>query len=404
KMFFTVLYENYLAVEDLPLFLVGGVPVKVSGIVKDSSNETAVLQGAIVQVSLNSTVLGSVQSDASGNFSFTQASGANPALADVVTVKVTKAGYNDYVAQIPVKAGGGLSLIDCVKIEPKDPAVVAKGAQGTFNVVSTNCPKKITINFSSALEMPLKSVVLNATDAKSVSFKASGPEVFQGIYPISVSGSFEGSPSQRHIGIFEAIINDPASCYSMDKYIFDLAEAAVAATITNKCFFENRNAEYPFIGINNAGVELTKTAAKDNLPESVSFSWKINSFAKQGGGSDFDVKAVEKSFTAKPRESIVFELDSFSALDYVNGNSSKGITGLKQSSAYKNGLLLDVWFVASSSNAEVEVWIEGGKVMGRYLGQSETTGVYPISIANKFLSQTEYAVVSIDDLVKGGSG
>ncbi|MCX6801957.1 MAG: carboxypeptidase-like regulatory domain-containing protein, partial [Candidatus Diapherotrites archaeon] len=193
KMFFTVLYENYLAVEDLPLFLVGGVPVKVSGIVKDSSNETAVLQDAIVQVSLNSTVLGSVQSDASGNFSFTQASGANPALADVVTVKVTKAGYNDYVAQIPVKAGGSLSLIDCVKIEPKDPAVVAKGAQGTFNVVSTNCPKKVTVSFSSALEMPLKSVVLNETDAKSVSFKASGSEVFQGIYPVSVSGSFEGS-------------------------------------------------------------------------------------------------------------------------------------------------------------------------------------------------------------------
>ncbi|MFH1234469.1 MAG: PKD domain-containing protein [Candidatus Diapherotrites archaeon] len=408
SMFFKVLADKIMAVENLPIFLLNGAPVKVSGIVRDSGDGTSVIQGAIVQVLLNSTVLGSVQSDASGNFSFTQASGANPVLSDIVKVRVNKAGYNEYVAQIPVKAGGGLSLIDCVKIEPKVPAIVAKGAQGTFNVISTNCPKKATLTFSSALEMPLKSIVLNETEARSVSFKASGSEVFQGIYPISVSGSLEGSASQRHIGIFEAIVNDPASCFAMDKptdnYIFDLLGGPVAATIKNKCFFENRSAEYPFIGINNAGVELSKTAAKDLLPESVSFSWKINAFAKQDGGSDFNVKAVEKTFTAKPRESIVFELDSFNAADYVNGNSAKGITGLKQSPAYKGGLLFDVWFAPSTSNGDIEAWIEGDKIMGRYNGQSETTGFYPISIANKFLAQTEYSMVSIDDLVKGGSG
>ncbi len=61
-----------------------------------------------------------------------------------------------------------------------------------------------------------------------------------------------------------------------------------------------------------------------------------------------------------------------------------------------------MWFEPSSNNDDIEVWIEGNRVMARFKGKLEPTGVYPIEIIKKFLAQTEYAFISIEDLVVGG--
>ncbi|MEM0359907.1 MAG: PKD domain-containing protein [Candidatus Diapherotrites archaeon] len=402
ELFFKVVSDKNLLVENLPNFLVQGVPIAISGKVLDAKNALPVVD-AIVQILLNNNLLVELKSDSNGNFSFNQSSGMPPVAGDKVTVIVRKAGYYEFLKDIPVTAGGSPSMTECVKIEPKAVSVV-KGSNGSFDVITTNCPKKLTVVFATQLSMPLQQITLDGNAAKTVSFSASGANIFQGIYPIVVKGSFEGSSYERHLGIVDVTVTDPNACISMDKFEFDLLAGTATATIKNNCFVENRTTEFPIIISNNAGVELKKTDPKDNIPASFSFTWSIESYAKQEEGNDFSVASISKTVTVSPANSLIFELDTFNAADYINGNASKGISGLKQSPNYKGKLLLEAWFVPKSSSPEVEVWIEGGKIIGKYHGPLETTGIYPISISNKMLTQTEYSKIAVEDLSKGGGG
>lgn len=401
SMYFSILSDKEMIIGGLPNFWEEDVPITLSGTVLDAETEESIA-GAIVQILLNDSLLAEIETNEGGAFSFTQESGAMPAKDDVIRVVVNAPSYNEFVKEIPVIITPPPSIIACVRLEPLEPIVVEKGASGTFDVISENCPTQVHVSISSMVELTTATFTLDKTDSKSVSFIASGPSVFQGIYPISIKGTLEGSPTQRHIGTVEVIINDPSSCYSMENYVFDLLEGSVSASITNNCFFENRDPQNPFIEIDNAGVELEETAEKDIIPEQISFTWGINSVVRQDGGSDFSVTAIEKSVIVNPRESLVFELDSFNVSDYINGNDEKGITGVKESSAYAGSVLLEVRFEPYSSTEEVEVWVEGNKIKARYAGKLETTGIYPFNIINKYLVQTEYAFITIEDLVSGG--
>jgi len=406
EMLFKVLYGGTgcdLIVTGLPHNLSEGVPIVLSGTVKDSATG-AVVQGAIVEIKLEGQLLHTATTDAQGNFSFSQSSGANPALGQKVYVIVNKAGCNQLTIEIPVVTQGQPPLIDCVKIDPAGPATVNKGGSGSFNLVSQNCPAAVDVTLLSLLKLPVGTLTLAQTESRSVSFQATGTEVFQGIYPIEVKGLLAGSASQRRIGVFEVIVNDtdPNACFEMDNYVFDMQAGTATASIRNKCFFNNRDPTNPDVGINTAAAELEMTNDKDKIPASISFEWEINSFAKQVGGADFDVQAISGNFTANPQQGLVFDIASFDPADYINGNDSEGITGLKESGDYADGLLLGVKFVPSSNTDEIEVWIEGDKVKGRYAGKEETTGAYPFSLTNKSISQSEYAFITIEDLVNGG--
>ena len=402
EMFFKVVSVNDLKAEGMPTALMKGISVSLSGTVKDAATDVAV-GNAVVSIFLNSSPLSTLNVAPDGSFSYAQAGGSMPSAGDTVLVKINAPGYNELVVSIPVVSGGQPSLLSCVKIEPSDPVDVQKGKSGSFKVLSTNCPAAVQVNISSSLSVSPKTFTLQSTDSKEVQFTAAGPDVFQGIYPIEVRGLLGGSSSQRHIGIFEVRVTDPNSCYSMDKFELDLASGTALATITNKCFFPNRDALNPFIGIDNSNVQLLKKAVKDNIPASVPFTWHIRTYARNSDGSLFSVKSIEKNTTIHPSyNNLVFEIEPFNASYYINGSDAEGITGIKESASYKKGKLLDVWFEPSSDNNDVEVWIEGNKVMARFKGKLESTGVYPIEIIKKFLTQTEYAFISIEDLVVGG--
>jgi|GEM_PF-845149 len=402
EMFFKVLSVNDLKVEGLPTALMEGIPINILGTVKDAVSD-ANIGGAVISILLNSSPLTTVNSASDGSFSYLQAGGSMPSVGDTVFVKINAPGYNELVVSIPVVSGGQPSLLDCVTINPVGPADVQKGNSGSFNVVSSNCPAAVEIAISSSLNVSPQNFTLQSTDSKEVQYTASGPGVFQGIYPVEVRGLVKGSASQRYIGTFEVRITDPNSCYSMDKFELDLASGTALATITNNCFFPNRDALNPFIGIDNSNVQLLKKAEKDNIPQSVSFTWHIRTYAENSDGSIFSVNSIERTSTVNPSYSkIVFVIAPFNADDFINGSDAEGITGIKESASYTGKTLLDVWFEPSSNNDGIEVWIEGNKVMARYRGKVETTGVYPLEIIKKFLAQTEYAFISIEDLVVGG--
>ncbi len=392
--YFSVLSDKSLVVNGLPNFLRAGIPVMVSGTVFEEGAETKIT-GAIVNVKLNNQLIGEVQTDNNGKFFVQQTGEPLPVSGATVYVFVSAPGYNDFSIEIEVKNEGTLSLLDCVEI-PSEPLNVTKGASVSFDITSINCPAPATINVLSVLQAQTPSFGLSENESKAVSVKASGDGVFQGIYPVEIKGTLEGAASQRLIGVVDVIVADPNSCFSLntDTFTLDLLNQSQALEFTNKCFASNKDPKEPVISSDNAGASFELTAQKDIVPESVSLDWEINAFVEQLPGSNFDLKLFSGSATANPSESIVFELGVFSGSDAV--------TQIKAHSSFSNGIISNVRFVPSSSNANVEVWIEGGKVMGIYHGPLEPSGKYDVNVTNTGLAQTGYGFATIEDFVQGG--
>jgi len=194
----------------------------------------------------------------------------------------------------------------------------------------------------------------------------------------------------------DVIVTDPNSCFSLNSDLFtlDLLEQSQALEFTNICFAPNKDPFEPVVSSDNAGTKFELTSEKDLIPESVSLDWKINAFVEQLPGSNFDLKLFSGSATVNPRQSIAFELGVFSGLDAINQ--------IKEHSSFSDGIISNVEFVPSSNNSNIEVWIEGAKIIGVYHGPSETTGKYGVRVSNSSLAQTGYGFATIEDFVQGG--
>jgi len=248
--------------------------------------------------------------------------------------------------------------------------------------------------------------VLDQSETKDMGFTASGSRVFQGIYPIYIKGRFvnSASPEYRNIGIVEAIVNDPGSCFEMDNYIYDMKSGSASGTIRNKCLYVNRDPKMPLIGIDSDAVELST----EPVPTGITFTWRIRSEATEilcnGEQHNIAITSYETTQSVDFTNGYKFVLGEFNARDYIEGNAEKGIIGLKEASTYEGGYLYNVKFIPESSDDSVIVWIEGNLIKGKYVGEEETTGEYDFTLTNKYLQSTQYAFVTIQDYVAGGGG
>jgi len=405
ELHFLIDADKQLKIEGLPNSLLAGIPVTLTGSIKEITSSNPV-NSASITVLNGSTTLGTVSTQINGSFSFQQSSGPNPAKSDSITIRVTAPGYAPKEVSLQVIEGGQPSLLDCVSIDPVGPTDKMSGESGSFNVKSNNCPAFVNVSIASPLNITQSTFVLDKTDSKAVNYTVTGQNIFQGIYSIEVRGTLEGSSTQRHIGVHEVRVGNTDSCFELDKFEFDLSSGSATATIKNKssCFFSNRDALNPFIGLDNASAELRKTADKDKLPANFSFTWSITSHARKKNGSEFSIKSVERTESINPTASnIIFDLEAFNAMYYLEGSNAEGISGLKESPSYTDGeLLTDIWFSIEENSDNIEVFIEGDRVKAKFHGQLDSTGVYPVQIVNKSLPSTAYAFISIEDLVSGG--
>ena len=402
---FKVLSGSTMVVEGLPESLSPDIPIVLDGYVKDAGTANGI-EAATVSIYKNDVLLGIIVTDPSGHFHFEQAAGSEgPQLGDAVKVEITHPDYDDLIVMIPVRMNP-VSELACVTIAPEEPIVLNKNETSTFSISTNNCPDKLAVKLESLLTLDQMEAVLDQSETKDIGFTASGSKVFQGIYPIYIKGRFvnSASPEYRNIGIVEAIVNDPGSCFEMENYIYDMKSGSASGTIRNKCLYVNRDPEMPLIGIDSDAVRLSTEPA----PTGITFTWRIRSEATEvlanGEQHSIAVTSYETTQSVDFTNGYKFVLEEFNARDYIEGNAEKGITGLKEASTYEGGYLYNVKFVPESSDDSVLVWIEGNLIKGKYVGEEETAGEYDFTLTNKYLQSTQYAFVTIQDYVASGGG
>ncbi len=406
---FRVLTGKEMLVEGLPDSLSPGIPITLEGYVKDADTLEGI-ENAVVTIYRNESILATLITESSatnkGYFYFAQdPSEEGPKAGDAIKLHITHPEYNDLIITIPVRAEP-ISEFACVTIEPSEPMSVTKGQSASFTITTNNCPDKLHVKLDSLLSLEKAEEVLEETDSKQIGFTASGDRVYQGIYPIYIKGKFVGSSSSqfRNIGVFDVLVTDPSSCFEMNTYVYNLKSGEASGTIKNKCIVPYADPQMPRLSIDKSAVELST----EPEPDGITFTWRIRSYAKEalssGNVNEIALTSYEETREVTFNGSYTFVLGTFNAIDYIEGNDEKGITGLKEAPNYSGGYLYDVKFVPESSNERVVVWIEGNLIKGKYIGTKETEGIYDFTIKNKYLQSTEYAFVTIQDYVASGGG
>jgi len=391
---FRILSGKGMVFEGLPKSLPPDMPLDITAYLKDANTGKGI-PNASIDIYLNDTKLATVTTESNGHFSYKQPSGAAlPKAGDFVKLKASHPDYDAASAEIPVKRTVVVG-ISCVTVSPRDIIKLNKGASGTITIKTSNCPEKVAIKLDSMLALSQKELVMEKDESKSISFTASGELVFQGVYPIYVSGRFVSVAEYKHIAIVDVIVNDPDSCFVMDNYIYDIKSGKATGIITNKCLYANNDPDMPLIKIASSAVEL-KYAEK---PTSIVFKWRIKAEAAENGSKSISIVALEGTTSLDLTKGYVGDLAEFNAIDYINGNAAKGIKGLKQAPGYAGGKLCNVKFIPESDDKRVLVWIEGTKVLARFIGEREEKGQYNFTLINKALKNTQYAFMGIDDYV-----
>ncbi|MCX8190309.1 MAG: PKD domain-containing protein [Candidatus Diapherotrites archaeon] len=394
KVLFRIISTKEMRFEGLPQSLPPNIIINITGYLKDSGTGGGVAN-ATVEVSLNDVVLGTITTEANGRFTYVQPSGtALPKPNDVVKLKGTHTDYAPAFASIPVRQGGAVG-ISCITIKPSEPIKLNKGDSSKVIVITKKCPEGVAVKLESSLSLSQKEFTMGTDETKEVPFTASGTTVSQGIYPIYASARFISASTYKNIGIVDVIVNDPNSCFVMENYIYDMKSGRATGIIKNKCLYPNNDPDMPLITIANNAVEL-KYADK---PVSITFKWRIKSEALENGAKSINITSYEATSTINLTTTYIADLAEFNAEDYIKGNASKGVKGLKQAPGYSGGKLCNVKFVPESDDSRVLVWIEGTKVMGRFIGEREERGEYSFTLINKGVKNTMYTFIGIDDYI-----
>ncbi|MEM4598596.1 MAG: PKD domain-containing protein [Candidatus Diapherotrites archaeon] len=391
---FRIISTKEMRFEGLPQSLPPNVLINITGYLKDTRTGAGIAN-ATVEISLNDAVLGTVTTEANGRFTYVQPAGtALPKPNDVVKLKGTHPDYAMALATIPVRQGGYVG-ISCITIKPSEPIKLNKGESSKVTVITKNCPEGVAVKLDSPLSLSQKEFTMGTDETKEIPFTATGQTVSQGVYPIYASARFISALTYKNIGVVDVIVNDPNSCFVMDNYIYDMKSGRATGIIRNKCLYANNDPDMPLITIANNSVEL-KYADK---PVSITFKWRIKSEASENGSKNISITSYEATSTINLTTTYVADLAEFNAEDYIKGNASKGVKGLKQAPGYSGGKLCNVKFVPESDDNRVIVWIEGSKIMGRFIGEREDRGEYNFTLINKGVKNTMYTFISIDDYV-----
>jgi PKD repeat protein len=397
SVLFRILSGRGMVLEGLPDSLPPEMPIVLDGYVKDV-NTGAGIANASVDIFLNEDKLATITTESDGHFRFEQPSNTTlPKVGDAVRVNVSHPNYDDVSVLLPIRRQVVVG-ISCVTVKPSEPMRLQKGSSGNFTIETKDCPEKVAIKIESMLSVNQKELVMEKTETKTIGFEASGPLVYQGIYPIYVGARFLGASEYRNAGIVEAIVNDPNSCFVMEDYIYDLKAGKVTGIIRNKCLYPNNDPTMPIINIANSAVELLY----GEIPAGITFKWRIKAEATEfcaGGQNNISVVAYETTQSVDLTKGYTFDLVGFDVADYIEGNPSKGIQGLRQAASSPDCKLCDVKFIPESDDPRVTVWIEGNKVMGRFIGNREESGSYTFTLTNRGLKNTQYTFIGIDDYV-----
>ncbi|MCD6478257.1 MAG: PKD domain-containing protein, partial [Candidatus Diapherotrites archaeon] len=397
SVLFRVLSGREMALEGLPNSLPPGTRIVLDGYVKDA-NTGAGIANASVDILLNEDKLAAITTESDGHFHFEQPSNTTlPEAGDAVLLNVSHPNYDDVSALIPVRRQAVVG-ISCVTVKPSEPIHLQKGSSGSFTIETKDCPEKVAIKIESMLSVEQKEFVMEKTETKTLGFNASGPQVYQGIYPIYISAKFSGAGEYRNAGLVEAIVNDPNSCFVMENYIYDLKTGNVTGVIRNKCLYPNNDPTMPIINIANSAVELLY----GEVPAGITFKWRIKAEATEfcaSGQNNISIIAYETTQSVDLTRGYTFDLTGFDVADYIEGNPSKGIQGLKHAVSSQDCKLCDVRFIPESDDPRVTVWIEGDRVMGRFIGNREESGSYTFTLTNRGLKNTQYTFIGIDDYV-----
>ncbi|MEM4662794.1 MAG: PKD domain-containing protein [Candidatus Diapherotrites archaeon] len=391
---FKVLATKSMKFDGLPQSLLPNIPINITAYLKDSNTGQGVAN-ANVEIYLNDTLLGTVATEPNGRFTYVQPSGtALPKPNDKVKLVGSHPDYTKAEATIPVRQGAVVG-ISCVTIKPSEPIKLNKGESSKVTIITKNCPEKVSVKLDSMLSLSQREFTMDINETKDISFTASGANVTQGVYPIYASAKFISGKVYKQIGVVDVIVNDPNSCFVMDNYIYDMKSGKATGKIKNKCLYANNDPDIPLITIANPAVEI-KYAEK---PVSITFRWRIRSEALENGTKSLSVVSYSATSTLNLTSTYVSDLADFVADDYIKGNPAKGITGLKQAPNYTGGKLCNARFIPESDDKRVVVWIEGTKIMARFIGEREESGEYTFTLINKGIKNTLYTFISIDDYV-----
>lgn len=272
-LFFSVEFNRDLIVQDLPSFLIPDFPGQVvSGFVLDSVSKSSI-DNALVKLVVDDEELYSTFSDESGFFSFYLEQGYS--VDSVLEIIVVKEKYNVFSYSIPITFGNFVDWrYNCIEISPSR-IELNKNDDFSFDVL-INCDEDVELDFFSDLDIDFEKSV----KSKSSNFSVNGSavfkdgSVFQGIYPIFIKARFVSFPSYVSAIVAKVLVFDPESCFSLDKFEFDLVDGFDSGILVNSCLSNYSDGFSPELSLDSFKVILSKNGF--DLENKINFEWFVN--------------------------------------------------------------------------------------------------------------------------------
>ena len=396
---FEIIETDVFYVTGLPESVLPFDPLPIIGVVRENTAEGEFAEGATVGLYYpnESAPFTFVLTDTDGEF--TADLPADISNRSHIAIKITKPGFFEYSQNIDVSMARPLDpRFSCLGFTRESlslsrfPPII--DPQNSFTIIS-GCDQDVYLQLSSLLiTTPSSDSSFALTPGASQEVLVSTnilpntlPTSTTGLFYVFVNASFEENESLNFIKEIEVTVTDSRKCFVLDNYKFELnIGESEQRILTNKCYYPSDNPITATPDLLGALSILLNNPGDVSGDDRVTFDVTINVLINN---------SINETLATLSGQSI---LRGEKALLWPGFDPATDI--LAQYSEHAPITALN--FTFTSSNSEVQVWLQGDSIMAYYPPdptETATTKEYPFTLTNDALLSTTYTHMDVEGTV-----